>query len=277
MTTFHSRTKTLTIPLKVWVAKSSALLFLLIAAILLFLSQKHPEKLAQLRHGIQDGLVPVVSVLSTPAELVDRFNKRLTEVAFLYQENERLREENTRLLQWQSIGTQMQSENEALRALVNLKAMSRAGYVTARVIGNPQHVFSSSLLLDTGKKLGIKRYQAIISSDGLVGRITDAGEDSSRVLLITDINSRIPIISETSRTRAILTGDNTETPFLQYVPATSKLKVGERIFTSSDGGVFPAGLPIGEVVSMKDGNIRIQPLVDFTALEYVQAVTPVNK
>lgn len=276
VTTFRSHTKTLTLPLKAWIAKSSAVLFLMLSAGLLFLNQQHPEKLRTLQHTVEDSLVPVVEALSAPAKLVDRFNQRLSEVAFLYQENQRLRDENTRLMQWQGVASQIQSENQALRELVKLKALPQSGFVTARVVGNSQHVFSNSLFLDTGKKLGVKRYQAVISSEGLVGRVTEAGENTSRVMLITDINSRIPIITETSRIRAILTGDNSKQPLLQYVASTGKLKVGERIVTSSDGGVFPAGLPVGEITSVKGSEVRIQPLVVFPALEYVQALTSLS-
>lgn len=274
MTAFRSTTKTVTIPLKSWVIKSSAFFFLLLSLAFLFLNQKHPDKIDQLRHMMQDSFVPVVSALSQPAIFVDTLNRRLNEAAYLYQENAKLREENARLLQWQNLALNMQSENETLRGLVNLKALPKNTFVTARVVGNPYHTFTSSLLLDSGAKTGIAKYQAVVSSEGLVGRILESAEHTSRVMLITDINSRIPVITETSRTRAILTGNNSEEPALQYVVKTDKVKKGERVFTTSDGDIFPAGIPVGEVTEIRQGQVFMRPLLDFSRLEFVQAITP---
>ena len=93
------------------------------------------------------------------------------------------------------------------------------------------------------------------------------------MLLISDLNSRIPVVAEKSRVRAILAGDNSGQPKLAFLPPNAKLEVGDRIVTSGHGGVFPAGLPVGQIAGISDGLIRVQPFADFDRLEYVRIIT----
>jgi rod shape-determining protein MreC len=111
-----------------------------------------------------------------------------------------------------------------------------------------------------------------MTGEGLVGRVTEVGERSARVLLITDINSYVPVVLESSRDRAALAGDNSERPRLLFLPNNAKPQVGERVTTSGHGGVFPAGLPVGVIVSTGDGGVRVQPFVDLDRLENVRLV-----
>jgi rod shape-determining protein MreC len=99
--------------------------------------------------------------------------------------------------------------------------------------------------------------------------VVEVGRNSSRLLLLTDLNSRVPVIVEASRYRGVLAGDNSDQPKLIFLPTNAKVNVGDRIVTSGHGGVFPPGLAVGVVSSIGDGNIRIEPLVDFSRIEYV--------
>jgi len=96
---------------------------------------------------------------------------------------------------------------------------------------------------------------------------------SARVLLITDLNSRIPVVSEKGRVRAILSGDNSAQPKLAFLPPNARLNLGDRIVTSGHGGVFPAGLPVGTISSVDDGVISVSPFAEFDLLEYVRIIT----
>ena len=92
------------------------------------------------------------------------------------------------------------------------------------------------------------------------------------MLLITDINSRLPVLIEATRARAILVGDNGDKPKLAFLSAAADVSVGDRIITSGQGGMFPAGLPIGVVASVDGTGVRVSPLVDFDRLEMVRVV-----
>jgi rod shape-determining protein MreC len=113
---------------------------------------------------------------------------------------------------------------------------------------------------------------AVVNDAGLAGRVVDVAKKTARVLLLTDINSRIPVISEASRERAIAGGNNSDTLTLIYLPENSKLKVGEKIITSGDGRVLPPGLPVGVVTKIEKGIATVKPFVDNYRLEYVSVI-----
>jgi len=112
----------------------------------------------------------------------------------------------------------------------------------------------------------------VLSGEGLVGRVAQVGHHASRIMLITDITSRIPVVLENTRTRAILAGDNTDRPRLIYVPAGTQVSPGDRIVTSGHAGAFPAGISVGVVSSVGDSSIRVQPFVDRGRLEIVRVM-----
>ena len=111
-----------------------------------------------------------------------------------------------------------------------------------------------------------------MTGDGLVGRVAELGDHAARILLLTDLNSRVPVVIEETRERAILSGDNTERPALAYLPPDARVSSGQRVVTSGSGGVLPAGLPIGTVTVGRDGVPRVQPLVAWNKLEFVRVV-----
>ncbi len=149
---------------------------------------------------------------------------------------------------------------------------ARARFVSARVVADPGGAFVRSKIVNSGRREGVTKGQAVITGAGLAGRIFEAGLHSARVLLITDINSRIPVVVESSRDRAILTGDNGPQPRLAFLASSAQVAKGDRIVTSGQGGLFPEGLPIGTVASVKDGVARVVPLVDFDRMEFVRVV-----
>src|SRR5436309_8562850 len=108
-----------------------------------------------------------------------------------------------------------------------------------------------TLMVIGGTDQGLARGQAAVAGDGLVGRLTEVGSQSARVLLITDLNSRIPVVLESSHANAVLAGDNSERPGLLYLGEPGTTKIGERIVTSGEGGIFPPGLPVGVVAAIE--------------------------
>lgn len=224
------------------------------------------------RSLVVDIVAPVLNVLSKPVGAVNEVIADINEISNLRSELRRLREENARLLTWQNVAQQLESENNALRSFLNFRFGAQASFVTARVVGDSGSAFVRSMLLNTGKADGIKGGQAVMTADGLVGRIAEVGESSARVLLLTDLNSRIPVILERSRERAILAGDNSRQPRLSFMPTDVRAEPGERVVTSGHGGTYPAGLPVGVVSGISDGIVRIQPLVEWNRLEFVRVV-----
>ena len=191
----------------------------------------------------------------------------------VYDENQRLREQNSRLLKWQNKALALTAENSTLRQMLNFVPEKGTETAAARVIGDTRGVFAQSVLINAGVAAAVERGDAVVGDRGLVGRVAEAGHKSARVLLITDFNSRIPVVSEKNRVRGILFGDNSSAPRLAFLPTDNGLELGDRIVTSGHGHVFPAGFPVGTISSIEEGDIRVVPFVNFDRLEYVRIIT----
>ena len=145
-----------------------------------------------------------------------------------------------------------------------------ASFVTARVIADTGGAFSQSVIVNAGARDGVQKGQAAVTADGLVGRVIDVGSRSARVLLLTDINAKIPVLVDPTRTRAIMAGANQAKPRLTWLPPGAVVSVGDNVVTSGHAGVFPPGLRVGQVSAVGEGGLIIQPYADLSRLEYVR-------
>lgn len=239
---------------------------------ILFSERSQSGFATSLRTMVMDGLVPVLDILSKPVDAVDHAADGVTSMLDLQAENTRLKTENERLLQWQSAALRFESENQALRTLLNYHPAKTKSYVTAKVIGNAGNSLAHRIRIDAGSAQGIRKYQAVMNEQGLVGRVIVVGKSSAEILLITDMNSRIPVMTDPSGLQAILSGDRSDLPYLALASARHEPVLGEMVVTSADGDIFPAGLPIGKVFSNEDGHWNVRPLVDASALRYVRVM-----
>jgi rod shape-determining protein MreC len=254
-------------------AQRFAFLALVLASFALMLLGKADTIVVErLRVFVDDGVAPVLQVLSRPAAAVASVVNAIRDLAAMRAENVRLTEENGRLLHWQTVARELDNENRALKAQLNFLPDPDAAFITARVIGDTGGAFVHSMLLNVGSRDGVRKGQAVIAGENLVGRIAEVGERSARILLLTDINSHIPVVIESSRAKAILSGDNTDRARLNYLAPNSNAAPGNRVVTSGHGGAFPPGLPVGVIASVQDGIVRVEPFVHRNQLEYVTVV-----
>jgi rod shape-determining protein MreC len=226
----------------------------------------------RVRAAVADLVAPLLDAVARPVAAVNDFVAQLEDVANLRAENARLREENARLLAWQSVARRLDAENAELRGLANFREGPPARFITARVVGDSGSAFMRSMLLNVGRRAGVAPGQAVITAEGMIGRVTDAGEYSARVLLVTDISFRLPVMIERTRERAILAGDNSTRLKLNFMQSVGGIQQGDRIITSGHGGSFPVGLPVGVVTSVGEDGIRIRPVGDLSRLELVRVV-----
>src|SRR5215467_10268120 len=215
---------------------------------------------------------PALEAIARPVAVANRAIADLKEFASLRQENARLREENARLLAWQTAARRLENENDRLRELANFREGPEASFITARIVGDSVSAYVRGALLNVGRKAGVEPGQAVVTGEGLAGRVAEVGDNSARVLFVTDVNSRLPVQVERTRERAILAGDNSALMRLTLAQTLQGVQRGDRIVTSGHGGSFPVGIPVGEVVQTESGSVKIRPFADFSRLEFVRVV-----
>lgn len=253
-------------------AKLGVMLLFAASFSLILMHKTHPNTAASVRAVVSEVLVPLASVVAAPLDALHNAQTALAEWGSVYQENSRLRAENTQLLKWQAVAQELRSQNETMAGLLKVVPDQKQTFISGRIVADTRGPYVRSALISAGAEDGVKVDQAVIAAEGVVGRVVEANPSYARVLLLTDINSRIPVISEHSRERAIAQGNNTDLLSLAYRPDHSNLQVGEKLLTSGDGGVMPAGLPVGVVTAIGPEGAQVTPLVDWSRLELVSIV-----
>lgn len=259
-------------PLKLFAQRFTFLGLIAAAVGMMVLGKAETAVVERVRMIVVDAFVPILDAIARPVATANQAFDRVNEIVHVHAENARLREENTRLLQWQSVARKLEAENHSLRDMLRFAPEAPVSFVSARVVGHGGGSFLRAVLVTAGARDGVAKGQAATTGDGLAGRVTEVGERSARVLLITDINSHVPVVLESSRDPAVLAGDNSAWPRLLYLPQTAKPQVGERVTTSGVGGVFPAGLPVGVIVATGDNGVRVQPFVDLDRIEHLRLI-----
>ncbi len=249
----------------------SSFIFSVMACICLLFSALNPEGARAVRAGIMDVFAPALGAVGRPIQYATSLVRDVSGLSGLQADNMRLAEENVRLREWYQTALQLEAENKSLRDLLHVKMEPAQRYVTARVLADSSSTFAKSLIVDAGKDDGVEKGQAVISGEGVIGRVVEAGRRSARVLLVTDINSHLPVLIEDSRQQAILEGQNDLPPVLTHFPYDIEITEGARIVTSGDGGIFPPGLPIGRV-AREGGVYRVALFVQFDRLVHVRIV-----
>ena len=259
-------------PLRVVAQRSTFLALAGASVALLLLARAGYPPLEQVRTVAIDVAAPLMDAVSRPVAAVNRAVDSLVATANLYGEHQRLRAENERLRGWQAQARLLAQENAAFRGLLRAQPEPGVTYVSGRVIGDSGGPFVRAMLLNAGAADGIRAGAAVVTGDALVGRVVEVGRRASRILLLTDLNSRVPVVVQSSRYRAILVGDNTGKPALGFLPGTDDVRIGDRIVTSGHGGVFPVGLPVGVVSEVSEEAAFVTPYVRFGRLEHVRVI-----
>jgi rod shape-determining protein MreC len=261
----------LTIPVKALTQRFAFLLLLSAAVGLIVLGQTESRWVERLRTAVVDVAAPALDAGSRPLGAFSEFVRGLRHVSALRMENEILREENARLLHWQAVARRLETESRALQSLMRYTPKPAATFITARVVAVTGGAFMRSVVLNAGMRDGVGKGSPVVNGDGLVGRVLEAGGRSARILLLTDMNSRIPVVVGASSVRAILTGDNSDLLRLKFMSIDGTTAPGDLVVTSGHGEMFPPGLPVGTVVPSND-IMRVRPYVDWGRLDYVRVV-----
>lgn len=240
--------------------------------LLVLAKSQHPAAL-RMRANFLDLLSPLMSTVSQPVTATRSMVSSVGEYKRTVESNRQLREENDRLRHWQSVALALKAENDALRKLTGYSPSDTISYVTARVVGQSPGSYSNALMVNAGSEQGLKNFQPVIDSYGLIGRLIDVGEQNSRVLLLSDITSRVPVITGTTRQHAILAGTGGDLLRLSFLTVEQdNIELGEQVVTTEEGGLIPGGIIIGTVFRKDGSGYMIKPVRPLSQTEYVRVM-----
>ncbi len=260
----------LSIPVRQALARLTLPVLIAASLGLMLLGQADTSLTERSRMALADALAPIFAVVAEPVATVYRMIAGAEDLVDVRAENARLKAENEQLRRWHAVALALDAENAQLKANLRWIPDPAPSYVTARVVTDAGGVYARAVLLSVGPNHGLTKGQIALDESGLVGRITELGNRSARVLLITDMNSRIPVTLEGSRARAILEGTNNARPRLVHWPEGVMPVEGERVVTSAEAGAFPAGLPVGVVHYSASNAAEVVPAAKLDQLEIVR-------
>ncbi|NNM57379.1 rod shape-determining protein MreC [Acidocella sp.] len=225
-----------------------------------------------LRTGLDDVLAPVYGVFAGPIEAAESGTGAIGHLFSLSAENAQLRAENAKLLQWQAVAMALEAQNNALKATLNYTPPAAPAFSTGDVVADLGGVYDRSVLVVLPPGGSSVPLMGAVAMDGrgVAGRVVEAGSRSARVLLITDINSRIPVALGASGAPALMAGTNGPTPALLYWAPGQPPAEGAMVLTSAVGGAFPPGLPVGVVHYDAQNQPVVLPLADLDSLRLLR-------
>ncbi|MCF8485797.1 MAG: rod shape-determining protein MreC [Rhodobacteraceae bacterium] len=229
-------------------------------------------RVERFRAALVDRVVPSFDWAFVPvtkaADMIDQFQS----YAGLYEQNQELRRELQQMKAWKEAALQLEQQNARLLDLNQVRLDPKLTHVTGQVLTDSGSPFRQSVLINVGSRDGIRDGWATMDGIGLVGRISGVGERTSRVILLTDTNSRIPVTVQPSGQKSLLSGDNSTLPPLEFLEDPDEVRPGDRVVTSGDGAMFPPGLLIGQVVLGTDRRLRVALSADYQRLEFLRVL-----
>lgn len=245
--------------------------FALISLALLALSRIDHPQVRQVRTELGELAAPVLRVVAVPFAPLRWLGEHIAGYLTVAEEVEALKAENQKLKGWEARARELERRLMDLGALAKVVDEPALQFVTGRVVADAAGPFARSLLLSAGRENGVKPGFPVVSADGLVGRVLESGARSSRILMLSDLNSRVPVLIGDDGMRAIMMGDNGATPRLAHLPEDALPKAGDEVVTSGVGGVFPRGLRVG-FVEATDAGLRVRLHGRLDRLEHVSVL-----
>lgn len=234
------------------------------------------------RAGFTDVAAPILELAAKPLRAIKNIGPYFRLQGELAEENAQLRQQLIEARYWEDLAYRQRDRIEIYEEALNVESAAVRDRIGAWTVSDPRGPFVKARLIGRGSQAGIQDGYPVINLYGLVGRVYETGRRSARVLLLTDLNSRVPVMADRSNARAILVGDNSPYPRMDYVGRAPDLREGDRIVSSGDDGVLPRGLPVGEAIRARDGRWRVRLYSDQAAIDFVwvwpyEPVTPPDR
>ncbi len=229
-------------------------------------------RVERFRAQLVDRIVPSFDWALVPVTRIAGMIEDFQSYTRIYEQNQELRRELQQMKAWKEAALQLEQQNAKLLDLNNVRLDPSLTFVTGVVLADSGSPFRQSVLLNIGERDGIMDGWAATDGLGLVGRISGVGRNTARVILLNDSNSRIPVTIQPSGQDAILTGDNSALPLVEFIEAPEQVRPGDRVVTSGDGGVFPADILVGQVAQGTDQRLRVRLSADYERLEFLRVL-----
>ena len=239
---------------------------------LFFLWRIDNHRAERIRLALLNQIIPNVEFFTTSIKVIGRIVLDISSFTNVYEQNQNLKKELHDMKKWREAAIQLEQKNAKLRALNNLKVNPVLDWVSGEVIADSGGTYNSSALLNVGIEDGIIDGSAVVDGLGLVGRISGVEDQISRIILLSDTKSYVPVIIEPNNQEAIVRGDNSSTPLIDFIRGVEKIQPGFRIYTSGTAGVFPPGILIGKVVLSSDKKIRVKLSANINKLDYLRVL-----
>ncbi|MFU8899198.1 MAG: rod shape-determining protein MreC [Roseinatronobacter sp.] len=229
-------------------------------------------RVEQFRMAVIDRVVPSFDWAMRPVARGVALAENFRSYARIVEQNQELRRELQQMRAWREAALQLEQRNAQLLDLNQVRLDPQLTHVTGVVMADSGSPFRKSVLLNVGARDGVQDGWAVMDGLGLAGRIAGVGQRTARVVLLTDTASAVPVVVQPSGQRAMLIGDNSTYPVLEFIETPDDLRPGDRVISSDDGGVFPAGILVGEVVATSDRRLRVRISADYGRLEFLRVL-----
>ena len=250
--------------------KFSLLTLIIISIVILSLEYFKSGPINQVRMITKDIIIKSSYVASVPFKSISKTYSTVINHFNMYEEYEKLKKVEIKKQNLLLENNFFKEENQRLKKLINEKNLYKDEFYITKVLLDQKSPYLRSLLINKGFKHGIKLGAAVRSDSFFIGKIVDSNYLTSSILLISDLNSKIPIIIEPGSISAILSGTgNNEFGEIEYLPENNKFKDGSIVYTSGSDGVISSGIPIGKIVL--DNNLfKVDYFTDFTQINFVK-------
>ena len=254
-----------------------AAIFIILSLIFLATYRINKDISNKISFAFVDVSIPVSQFAAAPFNMIINIVTNFHELSRAKVENQKLKAEINQLKSFYINSLNIYEENKELREILKFVNSRSSNFQIAKVIGASHRSFNQKVFVNAGSNHNVKEGSIVTGSDGVIGRITEVGNNKSRLILVTDASSHIPVITSQSRVRGILAGNGSGLMDILYLPKEHSIKEGDRVFTSGDGDILPPGLLIGVVkesgkdyvkVSMVESadNVDIATIISYDAL-----------
>lgn len=256
-------------------SKVSFVICLILSLWIITSYKQHHLLYSSIRDEILEFTAPAISTASSILYIASEFTNNINNLFTTFEDNKKLKERNDFLEYYFYLYKQTKEENQELRKKLNFTKNIPHKYTTAQIIAKSNNYLHQELIIDAGSKQGIKKWQMVLTNNHLIGRVIEVRHNTASILLITDHDSRIPVIGLSSKIKFIAAGRALNDLSCTYL-SDNQLEEGELVVTSYDNPSILPNIIIGSVFK-KDDIFYIKPTVNLNQLEFVQILLTSNE